>query len=238
MKKDYYLILRLTPEATTEEIRSAYRRRAIELHPDLSGFTSDPFLELQEAYYVLSDPMRRASYDRDAKEIPIGRADTARPAETVIRRRHSAEPLVSRQPVGGFEEVSILRSFETFNPSFDEMFDRLWSNFELVTRPKAERLESLTVDVVLSPHEAFAGGQIRVLVPARMVCPACDGRGGVGPYQCWRCAGHGAFTDEYPVMVSYPAALQQDYVVRLSLDRFGIENFYLTVRFRPTEAIW
>jgi len=44
--------------------------------------------------------------------------------------------------------------------------------------------------------------------------------------------------DEYPVMVSYPAGLQQDYIVRLSLDRFGIENFYLTVRFRPTEAIW
>ena len=37
---------------------------------------------------------------------------------------------------------------------------------------------------------------------------------------------------EYPVMMSYAAALQQDYIVRLSLDRFGIENFYLTVRFR------
>jgi molecular chaperone DnaJ len=56
MKKDYYLILRLTPEATAEEIRSAYRRLAIELHPDLSGFGSDPFLELQEAYSVLIDP--------------------------------------------------------------------------------------------------------------------------------------------------------------------------------------
>lgn len=44
--------------------------------------------------------------------------------------------------------------------------------------------------------------------------------------------------DEYPVMVNYPAGLQQDYIVRLSLDRFGIGNFYLTVRFRPSEAIW
>ena len=43
MKKDYYLILGLTPEATAEEIRSAYRRLAIELHPDLSGFGSDQF---------------------------------------------------------------------------------------------------------------------------------------------------------------------------------------------------
>jgi hypothetical protein len=38
--------------------------------------------------------------------------------------------------------------------------------------------------------------------------------------------------------VSYPAGLQQDYMVRLPLNRFGIENFYLAVRCRPTKAIW
>ncbi len=63
----------MTPEATAEEIRSAYRRLAIELHPDLSGFGSEQFLELQEAYSVLSDPMRRAVYDREAEEIPVRR---------------------------------------------------------------------------------------------------------------------------------------------------------------------
>ena len=104
MKKDYYLILRLTPEAVAEEIRSAYRRLAIELHPDLSGIGSDQFLELQEAYSVLSDPKRRAVYDREAEEIPIRRTDLARPKETVIGRRHSAEPLTPVQPVG-FEEI-------------------------------------------------------------------------------------------------------------------------------------
>jgi hypothetical protein len=44
-------------------------------------------------------------------------------------------------------------------------------------------------------------------------------------------------TGEYPVMVSYPVGLQQDDMVRLPLGRFGIESFYLTVRFRPSEAI-
>ena len=72
-----------------EEIRSAYRRLAIELHPDLSGFGSDQFLELQEAYSVLSDPMRRAVYDREAEEIPVRRTDVARPAESVIAEAFS-----------------------------------------------------------------------------------------------------------------------------------------------------
>src|SRR5271166_700265 len=217
MRKNYYLILRLAPDATMDQIRSAFRRRALELHPDLSGAESDQFIELQEAYDVLSDPIRR---------MP------ARPAETLIARRHRGEPLTTAQPAPGFEEKSLFRSFETFSPSLDELFERLWSNFNLLTRPKAERLESLNVEVPLSPRQSFAGGAVRILVPARLICPACGGHGSVGPYECSHCEGHGAVTGEYPVTVGYPAGLQQDYVVRLPLDRFGIQNFYLTVRFR------
>jgi molecular chaperone DnaJ len=238
MKKDYYLVLHLTPEATTEEIRSAYRRRALELHPDQSGFGSDPFLELQEAYAVLSDPARRAHYDRKAETIPVHHAYPSRDRTTRAGRGYSAEPLTAVQPASGFEDVALSRSFETFSPSFEEIFERLWSNFDLLTRPKEERLESLTVDVSLSPEEAFAGGAVRLMVPARAICPACRGRGSVGPYGCWRCEGQGALTGECPVMVTFPAGLQHDYTVRLSLDRLGIENFYLIVRFRPTAAVW
>jgi molecular chaperone DnaJ len=231
MKKDYYLILRLRPEATAEEIRSAYRRLAIELHPDVSGFGSDQFLELHEAYSVLSDPIRRAVYDREAQEIPVRRIDVARSPETVILRKHSAEPLSPIRP-------SFLRSYETFLPSFNEMFDRLWNSFESVTGPKAERLESLVADVPLSARQAFIGGQMRFLVPFRTICPACRGRGHVGPYQCSRCDGYGALRDEYPVTVSYPAGLQQDYVVRLLVDDFDNQNLYLTIRFRLAEPMW
>jgi molecular chaperone DnaJ len=238
MRKNYYLILRLAPDATTDQIQSAYRRRALELHPDLSGYGSDQFLELQEAYDVLSDPARREIYDREAEEIPIRRMEAARPSETLILRRHRGEPLTTAQPAARFDDISLFRSFETFAPSLDEMFERLWSNFNLVTRPKAERIESLSVDVPLSPQQVFAGGEVRILVPARLVCPACRGQGSVGPYECSHCEGHGAVTGEYPVTVSYPAGLQQDYIVRLPLDRFRIQNFYLTVRFRPTDAIW
>jgi len=222
MKKDYYLVLHLTPEATTEEIRSAYRRRALELHPDESGFGSDPFLELQEAYAVLSDPTRRSRYDRKTETIPVHHADPAQHKTTRAGRGYSAEPLTAVQPASGFEDVALFRSFETFSPSFEEIFERLWSNFDLLTRPKEERLESLTVDVPLSSEEAFAGGAVRIMVPARAICPACRGKGTVGPYEGGRCEGHGALTGEYPVMVSYPAGLQDDYTVRLSLDRLGI----------------
>ena len=241
MEKDYYLILRLTPKATADEIRSAYRRRAFEVHPDVSGSGSAPFLELQEAYSVLSDPSRRAVYDRGADEIPIRRSSsspvTGSAGDVVVRRRR-AEPLAATRPAAGVEGISLFRSFETYSPSLEEMFERLWSNFTLLTRPKAEQLESLMVEVPLSPEQAFEGGTVRILVPARVVCRACGGRGSVGPYGCWHCEGHGAVTGEYPIAVNYPAGLQQNHIVRIPLDRFGIHNFYLSVRFRPAEAIW
>jgi len=136
MKKDYYLTLRLTPEATEREIRSAYRRLAIEIHPDHSGFGSDPFLELQEAYSVLSDPMCRAVYDREVGEIPVRRTEAARP--TKITRRQSAAAFSLLRPIG----ESHLGSSAAFHPSFTEMVERLWSDFEPWTRRRAERPES------------------------------------------------------------------------------------------------
>jgi DnaJ-class molecular chaperone len=238
MRKDYYLILHVTPEASFDQIRSAYRRRALELHPDLTGLGSEQFLELQEAYNVLSNPDRRKIYDRKGDETPIRRADAARSPEDIIGRRHRAEPLTTTQRASEFDDLSLFRSFETFSPSFDQLFERLWSNLNLRTRPKAERLESLNVEVPLSPRQAFAGGDVRVMVPSRLVCPACHGQGSIGPYECSQCEGHGAVTGEYPVTVSYPAGLQEDYIVRIPLERFGIQNFYLSVQFRPTASIW
>ena len=139
--------------------------------------------------------------------------------------------------MGDFREASLWESFQTFGPSFDEIFDRLWSNFGLLTRPKAERLESLNVDVPLSEEEALAGGSVRILMPARTVCPTCRGRGSVGTYECWQCEGQGALAAECPIEVSYPSGLRRDHAVRVPLDGFGIQNFFLTVRFRPHRAL-
>ena len=227
MADDLYLVVQVSREAIPDEIHSAYARRALELHPDQSGAGSEPFIELQRAYSILSDPGRRSAYDHRTRSIPIRRA--------AARGLERPEPFRAVEPVSGFSEVSLSQSFETFGPSFDELFDRLWSNFDQITRPKPERLESLTVEISLSAHEAFAGGTARIFVPTRLVCQTCHGHGEIGQYQCWRCQGQGAVTTEYPLDVPYPAGLRRDYVARVPLESFGIQNFYLTVRFRPRD---
>ena len=232
MAKNYYLILGVDLDATPEQIKHAYRQKALQFHPDYYGPDAEPFLEAQEAYGVLSDPVPRNAYDRSMQR---GQRVTVRygPAPDVIQpRRPLAEPLVPRPSPFDLEDVALSQSFETFSPSFEEIFDYLWSNFTGRTRPKAERLENLTIDVPVTVEQAMAGGRARVLVPAVVRCPTCLGRGGMGPFECLRCAGEGMIADEYPVSVAFPSGMPDNYAASVALDRLGIHNLYLTVRFR------
>ena len=236
MRKDYYVILGIASDATLEEVKSAFRRRAMELHPDTSGLESGPFLEVQEAYGVLSDPERRRRYDRRTVPIVTRRRPWGPAAEPMVRAQPKAEPLRAADSANGFREVPLNERFAWQSPSFDELFDRLWSNFDSFSRPKSEGLESLTVEVVLAAKEARLGGRVQVNIPARATCPACGGSGAVGFYECWRCEGHGSLTAEYPVLVRYPPGTHDGHAVQFPLNRFGIDNLYLTVLFRVTGA--
>jgi len=63
MPKNYYLILGITSDATLNDIKEAYRKLAKEFHPDHYGENLSPFLAIQEAYSVLSDPIKRQTHD-------------------------------------------------------------------------------------------------------------------------------------------------------------------------------
>ena len=111
--KDFYLVLQVARSATPKEIRSAYRRRALELHPDQSGADSEPFIELQKAYSVLSDPLQRAAYDRQTGTIPIRR----------VARREKLRP----------PRAEPFRDVETTRRSgYEEVIEWLWSDFEFL----------------------------------------------------------------------------------------------------------
>jgi molecular chaperone DnaJ len=181
MRKDLYVLLGVGLEATPEEIKSGYQRLAKELHPGPYGPDAPPFREAQQADVVLSDPERRRVYDE--------RTEAERQSR-IARRRSHAEPLRPPDPTVepimpcGCDpspiEVSLREPVQTFLPSFDELFDRLWSNFTLVTRPKAERVESLALEIHLTPEESIRGGRARIMIPARARCPVCPGHGAVG----------------------------------------------------------
>jgi len=236
MAKNYYFILGLQPGASREEIKSAYRQRAKEYHPDHSGTDNQAFLDVQEAYGVLGSPVNREAYDRSRQNARDFMTQGGAP-ETLSFRKAAAEPLKKgRDQAADLGEASLLHSFQTYSPSFDEIFDRLWRNFGSVVRPKGEGLQDLNVEFLLTPDQARRGGYVRIFVPAQARCPTCSGRGSVGFYECWRCAGEGRITGEYPMTVAYPAGISDGYHVAIPLDRFGISNLYMTLHFRVTRT--
>jgi curved DNA-binding protein CbpA len=87
----FYAILGVAPTASEHVIRAAFRRRAKEVHPDVTGHTSADFVALKRAYDVLSDSSSRAAYDRQCSQ-PASAPFTASPeppfppAPPVIRR--------------------------------------------------------------------------------------------------------------------------------------------------------
>lgn len=225
MRKDYYAILRIPQDASQRQIETVYCARMREF--ERGDVPQSPLLEVQEAYSVLSRPDRRAAYD----EAMFGQKRVV----DLSVGKPPAEPLVPTQGPADLGRVSLTRSFRTFSPSFEEIYDRFWSNFAPTTQPKSETLRSLSVDIPITPEQAVTGGQARVLVPAQTRCPVCDGYGGIGPYVCWRCDGRGTLVVEHPIMVSFPAGYSA-YTVQVPLDRYGIRNFYLTVHFRMTHG--
>jgi len=232
--KNYYLILGVDSEATLEQIKAAYRRQAKDLHPDYYGQDSGPFIDLQEAYAILSDPARRRTYDRAMGFREERDRTTAVRPEPLVPSEPKPEPLIPHERPADLDDLSLSGSFRTVRPSLEELFDRLWRNFSLDWW-ELEPLQSLNVEIRISQEDALRGGRVRLLVPARMVCPTCAGRGGVNYYRCWKCDGDGVIQGEYPVTLTYPAGIVNNHVVQLPLDNFGIHDLYLNVIFRVGE---
>ena len=227
MAKSYFAILGISPKASTDEIRSAYRRLAKEFHPDHYTGSSARFRDIQEAYSVLGNNRRKREYEQRLRKVPV---------KTPLRSATypEPEPLIPKEGPVDIGEVSPVRSFQSFTPSFDEIFDWLWSNFSDLSQPKSSPVQNLTLELTLTPDQARRGGNAKIMVPAQAVCPTCRGNGGVGFYECARCAGEGVISGEMPISVSFPPGIVKDHAVMIPLDRFGIRNTHITVLFRPT----
>jgi molecular chaperone DnaJ len=228
MAKSYYAILGISSGAKADEIKAAYRRLTKEFHPDNYSGRSDIFQQIQEAYAILSNNQKRRQYDQNLLS-----------ARTRVPDRHKSskkqEIHLPEKQLNDIDNISLIRSFQTFTPSFDEIFDWLWNNFYTFNYPKSGWVQNLTLEVPLSNEQTLSGGNVRVMVPVRAICKTCRGYGSVGPYECTHCAGEGAIIGEVPIIVAFQPGLKRNQTVMIPLDRFGIRNLHMTVLFCPTD---
>jgi curved DNA-binding protein CbpA len=109
MVKSYFAILGISPHATVDEIRSAYRRLAKEFHPDHYAGASERFRDIQEAYSVLGNRRRRRNYLQNIRKVsPKAPLRPAAYPET--------EPLIPEESPVDLGGVSPVRSFRLSPP--------------------------------------------------------------------------------------------------------------------------
>ena len=167
MSADYYDILGVSRDATSEEIKKAYRKLAMKYHPDVADApdAADKFKEIGEAYEVLHDPNKRAMYDRGGN--PMGG--------------------------GGFPGGSY--GFTGGGFDFTNLVDAMFGG-QASRGPKSrvQRGRDSLVRVNLSLAEAAFGITKEIKVDTAVICPKCSGSGaqaGSEPVTCSSCHGAG-----------------------------------------------
>ncbi|MFX0095143.1 MAG: molecular chaperone DnaJ [Candidatus Hodarchaeota archaeon] len=173
-KRDYYEILGVPKDADEKTIKSAYRKLALQWHPDRNPDNKEEaeekFKEIQTAYEVLSDPNKRQLYDQFGHDG--------------LRRG-------GFRPGAGFPDLEeILRGFGDFFGfgGFSDIFGQRQRR----TRPT--RGSDLRYDLEISLRDAVNGYETDIEVPVQVGCPVCNGSGaapGTSPRVCPTCRGAG-----------------------------------------------
>ena len=183
-KRDYYEVLGVDKNASTDEIKSAFRKKAKQFHPDLNKddpSAADKFKEAQEAYEVLSDESKRKMYDQ------YGHAGV-----------NNSYASGNGAGFGGFDASGF-----DFGDIFDSFFGGGtsgfggFSNFSSSTSgTRKTRGSDVLMRMKLDFDEAIFGTEKKFNLDVVEECDECHGKGGFNPETCETCHGTGTVTSQ------------------------------------------
>lgn len=159
---NYYDILGVQKNATQDEIKKAFRKKAVEHHPDKGGDESK-FKEISEAYETLSDESKRSNYDRFGKQ--------------------EANNPFNRGGGHGFNMDDI---FSQFGDMFGGNFGR-----QSHQHPPTQKGSDLRVQIQVTLEDIIFGSNRKVKYKRQKPCQPCGGKGGTGKRTCTVCSGFG-----------------------------------------------
>jgi len=181
-KRDYYEVLGVDKDASVDEIKIAYRKLARKYHPDVNKTdpnAKDKFIEVQEAYEVLSDPDKRRNYDQYGfSGVDIDMSD------------------FFRGGIPGIDELlkSIFGGFSPFGGFDDFGFGSFGSRARGRSRPRKQVGQDIEEHITISFEEAMFGVKKDITIQRYTPCDACEGTGAEDPSsvkECPQCQGSG-----------------------------------------------
>jgi molecular chaperone DnaJ len=167
-KRDYYEVLGVSRSASDEELKRAFRRLAKQYHPDANKDQGAEvrFIEIKEAYEVLSDPQKREVYDR------YGHAGLGNAAGSGF---------------GGFSDFGGLNNL-------NDIFESIFAGAAGQRRTGTQRGADIRYELTITFEEAVFGCQKEIELPRWETCQACHGSGaqpGTSTTRCSTCQGTG-----------------------------------------------
>ena len=170
-KRDYYEVLSVSRDCSAEELKKAYRRLALQYHPDRNpgdGESEERFKEANEAYSVLSDAQKRSQYDTFGHAGPTGQGFG---------------------DFGGF-------GFGGVEDLLNEFFG-MGTIFGGMGHERTRRGGDMRYNLAVTFEEAVIGTEKEIEVPRQTHCRECSGSGakkGTRPERCGTCGGRGQVT--------------------------------------------
>jgi len=168
-KKDYYEVLGVNKDASSEDIKKSYRKLAMKYHPDRNPDNpkaEEQFKEAKEAYEMLSDDQKRAAYDQ------YGHA--------------GVDPSMGGGG-GGFSGAG-------FGDAFGDIFGDIFGAGARGQRNNVYRGADLRYNMEISLEDAAKGTETKIRIPVQSKCETCNGSGakaGKAPVTCSTCNGQG-----------------------------------------------
>ncbi len=170
-KNCYYNILDVEKEASSDEIKTAYRKKAFKFHPDKNPGNKEAeekFKEASEAYEVLRDPAKRKKYNKFGREGLNGNGFSG---------------------FGGFEDI-----VSGFGDIFEDLFGFSSQNNGRRNAPRIKRGADIRYDLTIEFKEAAFGVNTEINITKNETCSECYGSGckaGTQPKACSKCGGTG-----------------------------------------------
>ena len=172
-KRDYYEVLGVSRTCAEADLKGAFRKAAMQHHPDRNpgdAAAEIKFKEVNEAYQCLSDPQKRAAYDRFG---------------------HAAFENGGAGGGGGFGAEGFASSMADI---FDDLFGGMMGGGGRGRSGGRERGADLRYNLEITLEDAFNGKQAEIRVPTSIKCETCEGSGakpGSKPKACATCGGMG-----------------------------------------------